>query len=114
VLTVSNGATTINLQFDSAFSGKHFVLSADGHGGSNLHLLSGAAATVTASAHDLMNFVSEEHHELMGDRFTLGIHATAFDFTVHTDPAFLALGGHGFSSNAITDHGLVHASVMLR
>ena len=33
---VANGATTINLQFDSAFSGKHFVLTADGHGGSDL------------------------------------------------------------------------------
>jgi hypothetical protein len=33
---------------------------------------------------------------------------------LHTDPALLALSGHGFSANAFTDHGIAHASVMLR
>jgi hypothetical protein len=114
VLTVTNGATTINLQFDSAFSGKHFVLSADGHGGTVVHLQSGAAATLAASAHDLMNFVGDEHRASMGDQSMFSTHAAGFGPMLHTDPALLAVGSHGFSANAFTDHGIAHASVMLR
>lgn len=116
VLTVTNGATTINLQFDSAFSGKHFVLSADGHGGSNLHLLSGAAATLAASAHDFMNFVSDEHRAMMGNQSMsmFSSHGAESGVTQQVDPVLLAWSGHGFSAHAFTDHGIAHASVMLR
>jgi hypothetical protein len=114
VLTLTNGATTINLQFDSAFSGKHFVLTADGHGGSDVHLLAGAVPTLAASGHDLMNFVSDEHRAMVGDRFVPSAHDVGSGLTLHSDPALVVLSGHGFSTTALTDHGLAHAHVMLR
>ena len=43
VLTITKGATVINLTFDSAFAGDHFVLTANG-AGSDLTLSSGASA----------------------------------------------------------------------
>jgi hypothetical protein len=113
VLTITKGATSITLQFDSAFSGKHFVLSADGHGGGELHLQSGAGATLDASAHDLMNFVGEEHRAMMGHQSVFSPAGVGSGLMLQTDPA-LAFSGHGFSANAFTDHGLAHASVMLR
>jgi hypothetical protein len=113
VLTITNGATTINLQFDSAFSGKHFVLSADGHGGSDLHLLAGAAATLDASGQDVMNFLSDAHRAMIGKQSMLSGHGAGSGLTQHSDPA-LAAWSHGLSANAFTDHGVAHASVMLR
>jgi hypothetical protein len=51
----------------------------------------------------------------MDDRFMLGgAHSFGSGSMLHTDPALLALSGHGFSSNAFADHGIAHASVMLR
>jgi hypothetical protein len=114
VLTLTKGTTVITLQFNSAFSGDHFVLSPDGHGGTDVHLKSGAAATLAASGHDLMNFVGDEHRALMGDRFMLGDPGAGSGFTLHADPALESWGAHGFSANPLTDHGLAHASVMLR
>jgi hypothetical protein len=112
VLTITKGATTITLQFDNAFSGKHFVLSADGHGGSDLHLQSGAGATLAASAHDLMNFVGEEHRAMMGHQSLLSAAGAGGGLTLQTDPA-LAFSGHGFSANAFTDHDIAHASIAM-
>jgi hypothetical protein len=114
VLTVTNGETTIHLQFDSAFSGRHFVLSADGHGGSNVFLQSGAAATLATAGHELMNFVGGKHLLLVGDRFMPGDRGAGSGFTLHPDPALETWSAHAFSANAFTDHGLAHASVMLR
>ncbi|HEY4771775.1 MAG TPA: hypothetical protein VIH50_01985, partial [Steroidobacteraceae bacterium] len=114
VLTITKGATTIKLQFASSFSGEHFVLSPDGHGGTDVHLKSGAAATLAASGHDLMNFVGDEHRALMGDRLMLGDPGKGSGFTLHPDPALDTWGAHGFSANAFTDHGLAHTSVMFR
>jgi hypothetical protein len=114
VLTIIKGATTIKLHFASSFSGEHFVLSPDGHGGTDVHVKSGAAATLAASGHDLMNFVGDEHRAVMGDRFMLGDPGAGSGFTLHPDAALTAWGAHGFSANAFTDHGLAHASVMLR
>jgi hypothetical protein len=51
----------------------------------------------------------------MDDRFMLGgAHSFGSGSMLHTDPALVALSGHGFSSNAFADHGIAHASVMLR
>jgi hypothetical protein len=61
-----------------------------------------------------MNFVGDEHRALMGDRFTLGAHSFGSGPMLQPDPALVALGAHGFSANAFTDHGIVHANVMLR
>jgi hypothetical protein len=116
LLTITKGATTIHLQFDSAFSGKHFVLTADGHGGSNLHLLSGADATLDASGRDVSNFVSDEHRAMMGGQSTstFGSHGAGSGLIPQVDPALSAWSGHGASANAFTDHGIAHAGVMLR
>jgi hypothetical protein len=113
LLTITKGATTLHLQFDSAFSGEHFVLTANGSG-TDVSLATGAGATLAASGHDITNFVGYEHRALTGDQFTLGGHGFISGLTLHTDPALLALGDHGFSANALTDHGVAHASAMLR
>jgi hypothetical protein len=108
--------TTIHLQFDSAFAGEHFVLTANGSG-TNVNLAPGASVTLAALAHDLRNFVGPEHRALMGDvgdRFTLGAHGFGSGLVLHADPVLMASSGHGFSANAFTDHGIAHASVMLR
>jgi hypothetical protein len=112
-LTITKGATTINLKFDSAFSGEHFVLTPNGNG-TDVSLQSGAAATLAALGHDITNFVGDNHGALMSDRFTLSAHAFGSGPMLYTDPALVALGGHGFSANAFTDHGIAHASVMLK
>jgi hypothetical protein len=51
ILTITKGASVVNLGFNSAFAGDHFVLSAHG-AGSDLTLQSGAAAN-PASVHGL-------------------------------------------------------------
>jgi hypothetical protein len=103
----------INLDFDSAFSADHFVLTAQGTG-TEVSLRSGAAATLAAASHDLMNFVGDAHRTLIGNGFTLGAHGAGSGFTLNTDPALPALSGHGSLANAFTDHGLAHAGLMLR
>jgi hypothetical protein len=77
-------------------------------------LATGAGATLAASGHDITNFVGDEHRALTGDQFTLGGHGFISGPMLHTDPALLALSGHGLSSDPFTDHGIAHASVMLR
>ena len=117
MLTITKGATTINMQFDSAFSGKHFVLSADGHGGSNLHLLAGAAPTLDALGYDPVNFVSGEHRAMLGKQSIsmFSNHGAGSGLTQHSDPALASWSGHGFYAHAFTDHGIAHASsVMLK
>jgi autotransporter adhesin len=113
VLTLTHGATVITLDFNSSVSGDHFVLTANGNG-TDVTLASGPAATLAAAGHDLMNFVGDEHRALMGGQSMLGAHAFGSGSMLHPDPALLALSGHGFSANALTDHGIAHASVMLR
>jgi fibronectin-binding autotransporter adhesin len=44
ILSITKGATTIQLGFDSAFTGEHFVLASDGHGGTDVTLQTGAAS----------------------------------------------------------------------
>ena len=113
VLTITKGATTLHLQFDSAFSGDHFVLTANG-AGTDVTLQAAPAATLATAAHDLMNFVGDEHRALTDDRSMFSTHGAGSGSMLHTDPTLLALGGHGFSANAFTDHSLAHASVVLR
>jgi len=43
ILTITKGATVIQLGFDSPFTGDHFVLASDGHGGTDVTLQAGAA-----------------------------------------------------------------------
>ena len=113
LLTITKGATLLQLQFDRPFNGEHFVLTANG-AGTDVSLQSNAAATLAASAHDLRNFVGPEHRALMEDRSTLGAHGFGSGPMLHTDPALVALGGHGFYANPFTDHGIAHANVVLR
>jgi hypothetical protein len=48
ILTITKGATTIQLGFDSAFTGDHFVLASNGHGGTDVTLQTGAASEPVA------------------------------------------------------------------
>jgi hypothetical protein len=112
ILTITKGATTINLQFDSTFSGEHFVLTANGSG-TDVTLQSGANSTLAAVGHDIRNFVGDTPRAFMGDRFTLGAHGFGSGPMLHLDPDFAALSGHGFSANAFTDHGVAHASITM-
>jgi hypothetical protein len=75
---------------------------------------SGAAATLAASAHDLRNFAGDEHRAMLDNQSMFSTHGVGSGSMQHTDPTLLALSGHGFSASALTDHGLAHASVMLR
>jgi hypothetical protein len=112
-LTISKGSTTIaTLQFNSAFSGKSFVLKADGHGGTYVELQSGAESTLAASAHDLMSFVSDEHRALIEADRSLSTHGLGSALALHTEPDLAALGGHASVSNM--DHGALAAHVMLK
>lgn len=54
----------IDLQFNSAFTGDHFKLSADGAMGTDVALAKGAGATVAGLSHDVLNFVSDFHRGL--------------------------------------------------
>jgi hypothetical protein len=115
VLTITQGGTKVTLQFNSAFSGEHFVLKSDGHSGTDVQLQSGAAQTLAAAASDPENFVSAEHRALLGaERALLG--AGAFDSSriLHVEPALAALNAHGFASNGFVDHGALQAHIMLR
>jgi hypothetical protein len=116
ILTITKGATTISLQFNSAFSGQHFVISADGHGGSNIHLQSGAAPTLTAAAHDILNFVGEAHRAMMGHASMpiLGAHGAGSSFGFQSDAPLSALSAHGFADSAFIQHGFAHADMMLK
>jgi hypothetical protein len=44
ILTITQGATVIELGFNSAFTGEHFVLASNGHGGTDVTLQTGAAS----------------------------------------------------------------------
>jgi hypothetical protein len=44
ILSITKGATTIQLGFDSPFTGDHFVLASNGHGGTDITLQTGAAS----------------------------------------------------------------------
>jgi hypothetical protein len=106
--TASDGTLTF-----SGLSGDTFVFTAKG-AGTDVHLQSGAGATLAASAHDITNFVGDEHRVLSGERFTLSAHGFGSGLTLHADPLLMASSGHGFSSDPFTDHGIAHASVVLR
>ena len=106
ILTITKGATTIHLQFDSAFNGEHFVLTANGSG-TDVSLQSGAAATLAALGHDITNFVGDDHHALMSDRFMLSAHG--FDSgSALAGPATHDLTAFGFASHPNFDHGFAH------
>jgi hypothetical protein len=107
ITTASDGTLTF-----SGVSGDTFVFTAKG-AGTDVTLQSGPAATLAAAGHNLLNFVGDEHCALMsGDRFTLGAHSFGSGPMLQPDLA-LVLGGHGFSANAFTDHGLAHASIVM-
>ena len=108
ITTASDGTLTFK-----GVSGDTFVFTAKG-AGTDVTLQSGAGATLAASAHDLMNFVGDEHRAMLGNQSLFGTHGFGSGSMLHTDPALEAWGGHGFSANALTDHGIAHASVMLR
>jgi len=107
-LTITKGATTINLQFDSSFTGDHFALKADGGSGTDVILQSGAVPTLAASGRDILNFAGDAQRASMGDRFIFNTHGFGSGPMLHTDPALAALSGHGFSANASTDYGFAH------
>jgi len=114
VLTIT-GTTTIELQFNSAFSGKHFALKADGHGGTYVELQSGAAATLAAEGHDLMNFVDDEHRALIDTgRSLFGAEGLGSGLVLHAEPVLAALGGHDLASHMLMEHGALAAHVMLK
>jgi hypothetical protein len=72
--------------------------------------------TLDALGHDVMNFVSDEHRAMIGNQSMsmFSSHGAGSGLTHQVDPALPAWSGHGFSANAFTDHGIAHASVMLR
>jgi hypothetical protein len=63
-----------------------------------------------------MNFVSDEHRAIVGKQTTamFGSHSMGSGLTHQVDPAISVGSGHGFSANGFTEHGIAHASVMLR
>ena len=108
VLTITKGTTTINLQFDSAFAGEHFVLTANG-AGTDVTLQSNANPTLAAAGHDLMNFVGDEHRVLMDVRFT-SMHDTGPSLMPTESAAAQDFTSYGFASQALIDHGVAHAA----
>jgi hypothetical protein len=114
VLTLTHGTTMITLDFNSAFTGDHFVLTANASG-TDLTLATGAALTAGANAtfaslgRDIMNFVSDYHRELTDSRFVqnvAGMHS-ALTSPAHADTRELGVFGHAL--HGLTDYGLTHA-----
>jgi hypothetical protein len=101
--TASDGTLTF-----SGVSGDTFVFMAKG-AGTDVTVQPSPAATLAASGHDLTNFVGDEHRALMGGQFMLDANGFGSGSMLHTDPALETLGDHGFSANAMTDHGIAHA-----
>ena len=93
VLTLTKGATTVHLQFDSAFTGDHFVLTANGTA-ANLTLVPGASAPLAALAHDPSNFVGAEHRSLLSDPSSSGGYSFGRELPMTT-----AWTAHGLSSD---------------
>jgi hypothetical protein len=60
ILSITKGATTIQLGFDSAFSGDHFVLASNGHGGTDVTLQTGAA-TEPMALHGFSSHAFTDH-----------------------------------------------------
>ena len=114
-LTISKGSTTIaTLQFNSAFSGESFLLKADGHGGTYVELQSGAASTLSASAHDMMNFVGDDYRALTGQQSWFSAHGVGSGLVLPGEPELAAFGGHVFGSNTLMEHTALGAHVMPR
>jgi len=112
VLTLTHGKpTAIDLQFNSAFTGDHFVLTANGSG-TDVTLVSGADATLASLGHDVTNFVSDDHRALMDDR-SMPVHGLASSLLSTGSAAASDHTNSGFASHAFIDHGLAHDAMAL-
>jgi hypothetical protein len=103
ITTASDGRLKFN-----GISGDTFVFTAKG-AGTDVTVQATPAATLAAAGHDITNFMGDEHRALMDGRFTLGAHSFGSAPLPQPEPAFAAFSGHGFSANALTDHGIAHA-----
>ena len=111
VLKLTHGATVINLQFNSAFTGDNFVLTASGNG-TDVTLASGADATFASVGHDVTNFVSDGHRALMDDR-SMPVHGLASTLLSIRSAAASDHASYGFALHALIDHGLAHDAMAL-
>jgi hypothetical protein len=103
ITTASDGTLTFN-----GVSGDTFAFTAKG-AGTDITLKAGAATTLAAAGHDIMNFVGDEHRAFMGGQFMLGTHGFGSAPMPQPESALAAFSGHGFSAIALTDHGIAHA-----
>jgi hypothetical protein len=99
----------ITLDFDSSVSGDQFVLTAAGHG-TDVTLASAAGATLAGLSHDVMNFVSDYHHELTDGRI-VPVHGLESSLMPTVNAAASDHTSYGFSSPTFIEHGVVHAAV---
>ena len=106
-LTLTHGATVIKLDFDSAFTGDHFVLTAAGSG-TDLTLASGAHAVFASLGHDVRNFVSD-HHRALTDGRIMPMYDPGSSVMPTANTAASDLTGYSFASHALIDHGVAHA-----
>jgi hypothetical protein len=109
VLTLTHAATVITLDFNSAFTGDHFALTAAGSG-TDVTLATGANPTLATLAHDALNFVSDYHRTMTDDR-TLHVHGLGSSLMPTAVAAGSDITSHGFASNAFIDHGLAHGVI---
>ncbi len=97
---------TLDIQFNSAFTGDHFALTAAGSG-TYLTLASGADATLASLGHDVLNFVSDFHRGLTDGRI-MSMHGLAPSLAPAANAADQDFASYGFTSHASIDHGTAH------
>ena len=100
----------INLQFNRAFTGDHFKLSADGGKGPDVTLAKGAGATFAGFNHDVLNFVSDYHRGLTEGRM-MPVHGLDRTWLSTASGAASDVTGYGFASHVFVDHGLAHVTL---
>ena len=109
-ICVIERTTTINLDFNSSFTGEHFVLTAKGIG-TDVSLAKNVGAILTPLAHDSLNFVSDAHRAMIGDRFWSSAHDLGLRGAPVTSAASQDFSVPGFESHSWMDHDTVHAAI---
>jgi len=102
-ICVIERTTTINLDFNSSLTAKGI--------GTDVSLAKNVGAILTPLAHDSLNFVSDAHRAMIGDRFWSSAHDLGLRGAPVTSAASQDFSVPGFESHSWMDHDTVHAAI---